>query len=467
MKAGFALATLVLAAPALARDFDKDSEALRAIHARLAPSVVRVDLVQSIETPTRVTLDSEKSGNGLVISGDGWIISDESMVRGGAAGGEVEAVTVTLEGGRRFDASYQGRTELLTFFRVVDPEFDARAVTFAADDQLDVGDFVASVKLAGPSFGHVAYLDAFMISGKVSKPRRAYLTNFGVSDYLGGPVVAFDGRVVGVVGFMKVGEAADDLDDSPFVMPLGFAGDGREVCLIPVEHLRASLQNPPTREERAKQRPPWLGIEVQDLPPSLRRAMRLDASVNGLRVTRVIGDSPAERAGVEVGDVLTSVDGTRFSSDGPENKNRLSNHLERLEPGDLLALVVQRAGERNRMVAKLDARPPSKDEAARSESAPFGVTARDLVLDDREELHLDSAFDGARMTGVRPTGFAGLGGLLVDDVVTAVDGEAVAGAEELCTILARAATERRDQLVLFVLRRRDTMFVHVQPDWAR
>jgi S1-C subfamily serine protease len=186
-----------------------------------------------------------------------------------------------------------------------------------------------------------------------------------------------------------------------------------------------------------------------------------------VRVTRVIAGSPAGVAGVRVGDVLTSVDGTRLAADRVDVKAILADCVGQMKPGDLIALVLHRAGERTRVVVKLEEKPLAADEAKRAENAAFGVAARDLVADDRVALRLDESFTGARMTGVRPTGFAGIGGLCVDDVVVEVDDAAVADATDLCARLDQAARERREQLVLFVRRGRDTVFVHVRPDWTR
>ena len=459
----------LIAAPclSLAVDMNEDAAMLRAIHERLRHSVVQIGTVVRDELPSGVSLDTERSAVGMVVSDDGLILGPWSVVEGAGTGeSRVASVTIFLEGARRFEASYLGpdRETETAFFRVDDPDFDARPIEFDVSDQLEVGDFIASVKLTGPSFGRVAYLDAFLVSGAVPEPSRAYLTTFAVSDYLGGPVATMDGRVVGMVGWMRF-RSGPPAGKIIFASPFGSADDGREVVLVPASRLEKVLEDPPTSEPAVDQdRPAWLGVETQRLLPELSRALGLAEELRGVLITRVLPGSPAERSGLKLGDLIYELAGKPFDRNSSREEQYLQESVAQAAPGDILLLSVMRHGKELPLEVLLEAVPLSADEAERSESTVFGIGARDLVASDRADQHLPTGLEGTRLTKVNRTGIGGLGGLHVGDIVTEVNGVPVADAQALCRRLEQATDDQESELVLLVVRGRETRFVHLRPE---
>src|SRR5690606_20048222 len=176
-----AIVLAVIAAPAAhAWDFEKDAAALRAIHSRLARSIVTVDTVVRERSPQGIPVDTPQRATGLVHDGRGGIVGPTSLVSG-AIGGTPRVVSVggPGAGGEAFPARLVGRADEVgfAFFRVDDARFSGEPITFADEDTLEVGDFFASVRLAGPNFGHAPYLDAFMVSAAISQPKRCYVTS--------------------------------------------------------------------------------------------------------------------------------------------------------------------------------------------------------------------------------------------------------------------------------------------------
>jgi S1-C subfamily serine protease len=359
----------------------------------------------------------------------------------------------------------------IAWIRVEDTGFCAVPVQFDDNDELRVGDFIASVKLAGKNFGRVPFIDAFLVSGAISRPSRCYLTTFAVSDYLGGPVVSMDGRVIGVVGWMRLrgrsGEdgSADTSQPALLASVFGASDDGREIVLVPASHIATSLANPPQETpENTTGRPPWLGVETQVLLPELAAARGVPDQ-RGVLVTRVLPDSPAAAAGLTLADLVIAVEGEPLSGSTERDGGMLAERVARYQAGADLDLSIVRAGEHLTVRVRLGERPLQPAEVESVECREFGLSARDLVYGDRADKYLALDFAGALVTVVRPTGFAGQGGLRVGDIVSRVDDRAVASAQELCDCLERAARHRKEELVLFVTRGRDTRFVHVQPDW--
>lgn len=472
------LAILLLAwsPEAFARaDLREDSARLKAIHDGLRDSVVQIELVIRDEFPNGATLDTEKSSTGLVVSDGGLILGPGNVVSPvGPGESRVVSVTIFQRGGRRFDATLVGQdkeTELV-FFQVEDPTFSGRQVAFDRRDELQAGDFIASLRLAGPNFGRAPYLDTFLVSGVLEEPNRCYLTTFAVSDYLGGPVVTMDGRVVGLVGWMSLrGAHSNPTVPELFASVAGDSADGREVVLVPASRFADLIEHPPlSGEPLAGPRPAWLGVETQPLLPELSGALGLPEGLRGVLITRVLPDSPAARAGLKVADLIHELDGRSFAGESlqaSQSSQAFQDECLRRAPGDLLLLSILRDGRPEELEAELVPAPLSALEADRAESAAFGVAARDLVRSDRADQKLAPELEGAWITRVTRTGFCGLSGLEVHDIVLRVNDQPVADAAFLCARLEQAAADRETELVLFVIRGPDTLFVHVQPDWGR
>ncbi|MFG0320469.1 MAG: PDZ domain-containing protein [Planctomycetota bacterium JB042] len=463
---------LCSSAPAAAYDFEKDAAALRAIHARLARSIVSVDTVVRERSPQGIPVDTPQRATGIVHDGRGGIVAPTSLVAG-AIGGRPRVVSVEVHDaeGTRFDARFVGRDDAVgfAFFRVDDGGFAGEPLEFSGEDSLEVGDFFASVRLSGPNFGHVPYLDAFMVSASVAEPKRCYVTSFAVSDYLGAPAVALDGRVVGVVASFLV----RDVPPAPkalFASPFGFADDGHEVVVLPFEHFRDVLADPPESseapaDEAPPPRPPWLGVETQALLPELVDVLGLADGTTGVLLTRVLPGSPAERAGLRTSDAVVALDDEPLDAPPKRQNRRFRDRVAERKAGERIRVRVLREGTELAVEVDLGEQPLGAGEVDTLESEPFGLVARDLVHADRAELRLSEDVRGARLTNVRATGLGGLAGLRAGDIVERVDGAPIEDVAALIATLERAEVDRVGELVVFVRRGRSTLFVHVLTDW--
>ncbi len=464
---------LTLAAPAVARDHESDSSALKAIHAALAPSVVQVDAVVQSAAKSGIDLDVPKSFFGVVTARDGQrstiVCPGEFFDQDSALDSRVTSVTVRVAGGKDFPAEFLAQDDdvALAFLRVDDADFPGRPAQFAADDAVVPGDFVATVRLAGPSFGFVPYVDAFLVSAIVDEPR-CFVSTFGISDSLGAPVAAFDGRVIGVIGMMRLGADSTRRDPatgahetSLFAPVFGSDPSAREVVIVPIATFRDRLAGP--RAAATPSRPAWLGVEMQVLLPEVRRLLALDDAFRAVQVTRVLPDSPAAAAGVQPLDLVFAIDDRPLEcvtdADLRGVKERIAPHA----PGDAIRLSIRRGSDTRELPVTLADVPVAAAAAKSAESDYLGVRARDLVYADRAELELASGAGGARLTAVKPAGRAGLAGARVGDLVLSVNGAGVASAAELADRVGAArATPASGPIVLFVRRGRETRFLKVE-----
>ena len=119
--------------------------------------------------------------------------------------------------------------------------------------------------------------------------------------------------------------------------------------LVAYPYLRGELF--PPSAEASDRDPAWLGVNLQNLTPSLRDALHVDRRVRGALVTSVTADSPADRAGLRSEDVITELDGHRV-----ESVNDVVSAVRALEPGEKALVVVNRNGSSRGLSVELAGR---------------------------------------------------------------------------------------------------------------
>ncbi len=281
---------------------------LQAIYEKAIPSVVSV-------------LSANGSGTGVIVSQDGFIVTNQHVV------GQMAAVEVLLTDGRRLEASVVGADGAsdLAVLRV-----DAQGLTpaeFGDSASLRVGDAVVAI---GDPLG--VELRGTMTNGIVSAINRDITTggrtltliqtnaalNNGNS---GGPLLNCYGQVVGI-NTMKIG---DNVNVS------GVEGLGFAIPATTVKEVVDQLANQGFVSGR-----PSLGLEVQSISAFDRLYYRLP---QGLYITSVDAGSDAAKQGILAGDILLQLDSTRLY-----DVSGLQSALYGYNAGDTVELIIYRSG---------------------------------------------------------------------------------------------------------------------------
>jgi S1-C subfamily serine protease len=176
-----------------------------------------------------------------------------------------------------------------------------------------------------------------------------------------------------------------------------------------------------------------LGITIQPVTSDLARSLQLK-DVAGALVNDVERNGPAERAGVQPGDVILAVNGDQIS-----DSNELRNKIAGLGPNAAVDLTIVRNGKTERKTATLEELASKTASAAptgpRSGDGPAGLTVEPLTPQRARQMGLDGA-SGLLVTGVDPEGPAADAGIRGGDVIRQVDGRAMTSADELRQSLA-------------------------------
>jgi len=313
-------------------------------------------------------------GSGFIISPDGYILTNNHMV-GGA-----ETVTVQLADGRKATAEIVGADPQTDVAVVKISEKDLPYIELANSNILAVGEWVIAI---GSPFGLSHTVTAGIVSakGRSSIGVAAYedfiqtdaAINFGNS---GGPLLNLDGQAVGI--------------NTAIIGPGGNVGIGLAIPSNMAKDIYAQLK------ESGEVVRGFLGVQGNDVEVGMGKYFGLEDD-KGVVIVSVVGDSPAEKAGVEQDDVVVELEDEPVAG-----WNEFRNRVAMYKPDSKVRIVVIREGKRKALTVTLDKRPDGALAAGRGSKAvqeSLGMSLQTL----NEEL-------GSRL------GYEDLSGVLVMDV---------------------------------------------------
>ena len=358
---------------------------------------------------------SQSLGSGVIVdAAKGYVLTNNHVV-GGA-----DDITVTLQDGRDFKGKLIG-TDPDTDVAVVQIQATGlQALPIADSSKLRVGDFVVAV---GDPFG----LGQTVTSGIVSALGRSGLGGTGYQNFIqtdasinpgnsGGALVNLRGELVGI-NTMIFSPSGGNVGIG-FAIPTNLS---RDVMQQLIAHGKVSRGN--------------LGLETQEITPRIAQVLGLK-NTNGVVVTRVSTGSAAENADVEVGDVITAIDGKPLRS-----AQDLRNAEGLLPVGSTVKLTVQRNGTSRDVTAKLVPEKLATVDGASLDARLVGVTFSELPQNLRSQ-----GVAGVTVQSVRPGSRAAQAGLSAGDVVLGVGNARI---PNLGTLKRLAGVKPR-QLVLVV-----------------
>lgn len=266
------------------------------------------------------TTTSAASGSGFILTADGYILTNYHVVE------DSSSVKVSMYDGSSYDAQIVGYDESNDIAVL---KIDAQGLTpvvLGDSDDLNVGDTVVAI---GNPLGELTFS---LTQGAVSAKDREITLSSGVTMNLlqtdcainsgnsGGALFNLYGEVIGITNakYSSSGSGAS-------VDNIGFA--------IPINHVRSIVESIIEKGYIAK---PYIGVQVSDVSEESQR-YGLPA---GAAVYSVSDDSPAQAAGLQANDIITSANGQEIGG-----KSELVSMVQAMEPGDELTLTVYRRGE--------------------------------------------------------------------------------------------------------------------------
>jgi serine protease Do len=372
------------------------------------------------------------AGSGFIVSGDGYILTNAHVVA------DADEVTVRLIDRREFQAKVIG-TDARTDVAVLKIEArDLPVVRIGNEAALRPGEWVLAI---GSPFG----LENSVTAGIVSATSRAVSSEVNVpfiqTDVAvnpgnsGGPLFNLRGEVVGI-NSMIFSRTGGYMGIS-FAIPIDVAMDVREQLVKTGRVVRGRI-----------------GVVVQDVDAALAASFGL-GQPRGALVSSVEKDGPAERAGIQPGDVILRVDDRAI-----DRTSTLSQYVARRKPGDRATLAVWRDGrERTYDVRIAELREPGSPQARASGSdedrGRLGLVVQPLTSEEREAEKVDS---GLRVVGLGDP--AAAAGVRAGDIVLAVNSRSVRTVEQLRQEVSKV--REGGVVALLVLRNGARIFIPVR-----
>ncbi len=237
-----------------------------------------------------------------------------------------------------------------------------------------------------------------------------------------------------------------------------FERDAQELVTV------AQIGPEPQDEKSARPAKAWLGVQTQVLTSEVARALQLEGR-KGVRVTEVLPDSPAAKAGVKVGDVFLKLDGQVIAASTPSDQELFENLIRAYKVGGTAELEGVRAGQPLKLTATLGRQPKSSVELPEYKDDRFEFTAREMSLGDRVEEKMTPDASGLRISTVQNGGWAALAGLSSGDILLAIDGQPVTTIGAFRETLLQFRETKPRRVVCFVKRGIPTFFAEIEPKW--
>ena len=367
-------------------------------------------------------------GSGFIIDASGVILTNNHVVKG------ADEVKVTLNDGREFIAK-DVKTDPRTDVAIVRIEAtDLKAIKLGDSHAMQVGDWVLAI---GSPFGLDMSVTAGIISAKGRNNKITDRADFLQTDAAinpgnsGGPLINLRGEVIGIN--TAIATESGGYDGIGFAIPTHIAGWVSQQLMTAGEVKRG-----------------YLGTQIQPVDANIAKQFHVKVR-EGALVRLVMPNSPAEKAGVEPGDVILKLNGQAITDPAS-----LQGAVEQLSVGKSYPLEIIRDGKRQTLTTTIEAMPKSfavaesgeeTDAPSDSKFDKLGLDVRTLTKDLAKQLGT-TATTGVVIAGVDERNVAALSGLKSGDLIEKVGGQAITTAEEYEKALAQSS--KADGLVLHI-----------------
>ena len=375
-------------------------------------------------------------GTGFIINTNGYIVTNNHVVE------EADEITVTLASKEEFEATLIGRDPKtdLALLRVDSP-LPLPTVPFGDSENLEVGEWVLAI---GNPFGLGHTITAGIVSAKGRIIGAGPYDDFIQTDASinpgnsGGPLFNMRGEVIGInTAIMRSGQG------------IGFA--------IPINMAKNVLSQ---LYDKGNVTRGWLGVAIQSISPAMLDAFKLD-DANGALVSGIVTDAPADRAGLQQGDVIVGFHGSEV-----EDSSVLPGLVAIVAPGTTVDVEIIRNGKQ--MTIPVTLGELEEDEAARIASLEpsgvaelLGIQVEDITEDMARELRTNDD-RGVVVTDVVDESPAANAGIQPGDIVREVNRQTV---EDLDTYEeATAQIEDGEPVLLLLERRGNHLYVALRPE---
>jgi serine protease Do len=333
-------------------------------------------------TPRPRDFEQQSTGSGFILSADGYVLTNAHVVD------DASEVSVKLTDKREFKAKVIGTDKRTDVALLKIEATGLPKVTIGDPEKLKVGEWVAAI---GKPFGLENTITAGIVSAKGRELPNENLVSYIQTDVpinpgnSGGPLFNLKGEVVGVNSMIYSRTGGS--------MGLAFA--------IPID---VAINVTKQIQEKGRVTRSRIGVQIQEVSRETADAFGL-AKASGALVNSVEKGGPADKAGIEQGDIIVKVDGRTVSSSA-----ELPRIITAIKPGTRIVLQVWRKGaskDVNVTVAELKEddgarparRPPAGKDKEKAKPNRMGLVLSDLSEEQKKELEIKNGVGVEEISG--------------------------------------------------------------------
>jgi serine protease Do len=372
----------------------------------------------------------EGVGSGFVISKEGFIITNNHVVD------DADQIKVKLANGKEYDGKVVGRDPKTDLAVVkINGVNDLSPLPLGSSEDLKVGSWVVAV---GSPFGLEQTVTQGIVSGKGRVIGSGPYDDFIQTDASinpgnsGGPLVNMKGEVIGI-----------NTAINPNGQGIGFA--------IPIDMAKTII---PQLEQKGSVTRGWLGVQIQQMNPALEKSFGLN-NEEGALVADVFKGGPAEKAGIERGDVITQFDGKNVA----ESKD-LSRIVAATTVGKTVTVKLMRDGKAIERTVRVGEMERTTETAHMPSHKSLGITVQELTPAIARDLGLRHEA-GVVVTRVEPGSSAADAGIQTGDVIQEVNRKSVKDVDDFSQKIEQA--KNQDSVLFLIQRGQNNLFAAVTP----
>ncbi len=371
-------------------------------------------------------------GSGFIMNKEGYILTNNHVVE------DADQIKVKLANGKEYDGKVVGRDAKTDLALVkINGASDLHPLKLGNSDDLKVGSWVVAV---GSPFGLEQTVTAGIVSAKGRVIGSGPYDNFIQTDASinpgnsGGPLINMNGEVIGVnTAIIAEGKGIG------FAIPINMA---KEIA--------------PQLQEKGHVTRGWLGVSIQEVTPELAKSLSLNEQ-EGALVAQVVSGGPAEKAGIEQGDVIVEFDGKKVA-----DSKALPLIVATTPVGKNVTVKLLRDGkatDRQVKVGEMEEKGVKVSRAPASDKS-LGITVQNLTPEIAKQLGVKKD-TGVVVTGVDPGSPAEEAGIQTGDVIQQVNRKPVKNVEDFIQKVETA--KNQDHILLLLQRGQNNLFAAVTP----
>lgn len=373
-------------------------------------------------------------GSGVIVSKDGYILTNNHVIEG------AEDIIVKLYGGRELKGKIVGMDSRTDLAVIKVNEDNLPVIKWGDSDKLRVGELVFAI---GNPFG----LSSTITMGIVSALGRS---GMGITDYedfiqtdaainpgnSGGALINTKGELVGI-------------NTAILSRSGGYQGIGFAIPSNMAKGIMDSIINV-GRVTRG-----WLGVQIQALNAELAQQFNL-TDEKGALIVDVVEGSPADKAGLQRGDVIVEFDGKKI-----DNPSQLKNLVAMTKPGQTVTLEIIRDGKPMRLEVTIGELPSEDDKKLASKTTSFdnslkGVIVQELTDEILQRLGIGRKLKGVIVTDIEENSPA-LGILQKGDIILEINRRPISGLKDYNEVVTKI--ERSQSILLWIYRGKAPIYV--------